>query len=50
MSKPDKIQRLVEYCDRHSQMDKLASLIAERNPNQSALFASRLREPPTSLE
>ena len=43
MSKLDKIQRLVEHCDRHSQMDELVSLIAEHNPDQYALFAVRVR-------
>jgi len=42
-SKSQKIQRLLEYCDRHEQMERLLRLVEERNPAQYARFAPRLR-------
>ena len=43
MSKSAKIQRLVEYCDRHNQMGALANQVQARNPTQYERIASDLR-------
>ncbi len=42
MGKGQKVQRLLDYCVRQRQLDRLLSLIAEHNPAQHALYASRL--------
>jgi hypothetical protein len=41
MSKGQKIQRLLDYCDRHDQLGKLLELAEEHNPEQYAHFAER---------
>jgi hypothetical protein len=43
-SKPKKIRRLVDWCNSQIQMDKLLAEVKQRNPNQYARFASRLRQ------
>ena len=43
MGKRQKIQRLLDYCERHVQMEKLLSLIEERNPVQYARFKDLLQ-------
>jgi tetratricopeptide (TPR) repeat protein len=47
MSKGEKIQRLLEYCDRHAQLDHLVSLVARLNPNQYKHFERRLHPQPS---
>jgi len=42
MSKRQKIQRLLEHCECHVQMDKLLELIQKHNPAQYARFKGRL--------
>ena len=42
MSKGDKIQRLLEYCLRQGQVERLLDQVRERNPAQHARFAGRL--------
>mgnify|MGYP001277081078 CR=1 FL=1 len=44
MSKTQKIQSLLEYCIRHSQLEKLLSLVRENNPAQYARYKNRLRD------
>jgi len=41
MSKSQRIQRLMDYCDRHNQLEKLLKLVEENNPAQFARFASQ---------
>jgi hypothetical protein len=36
MGKTKKVQRLIEYCDRHGQTPRLLALVRERNPAQYA--------------
>ena len=43
MSAGHKIQRLLDYCERHNQFGKLLTLASERNPAQYARFEGRLR-------
>ena len=43
MSKTAKIQRLIEYCDRHVQTETLLAHCREYNPDQFARFDERLR-------
>jgi outer membrane protein assembly factor BamB len=43
MSKGQKIQRLLDYCDRHGQVAKLLDYVRERNPDQYDRFQHRLR-------
>jgi hypothetical protein len=43
MSRGEKIQRLLGYCERHVQMDRLLQLVRERNPAQYARFENRFR-------
>ncbi len=43
MSKRQKIQRLLEYCARHEQLDRLVSLVSDLNPAQYARFRAELR-------
>ena len=43
MSKGDKIQRLLDHCVRHAQVEKLLDVVRERNPAQYGRFAPRLR-------
>ena len=43
MSTSQKIQRLLDYCERHDQIGKLLALVRERNPVQYARFEGRLR-------
>jgi hypothetical protein len=47
MSKGHKIQQLLEYCDRHDQMEALLSLVEELNPAQYARFESHLHITPS---
>ncbi len=46
MSKRQKIQRLLDYCTRHGQLDKLVGLVRERNPAQYARFQEGLGATP----
>jgi len=46
MSKGEKIQQLLEYCDRHNQLGRLLSLVAQHNPTQYKRFARRLHPQP----
>jgi hypothetical protein len=43
MSKGQKIQRLLDYCVRHGQVEKLMALVRQYNPTQYARFEGRLR-------
>ncbi len=43
MSKRQKIQRLLEYCARHEQLDRLVSLVSDLNPAQYDRFRAELR-------
>ena len=45
MSKSDKIQRLLYYCERYAQVEYLLSQVQERNAAQYARFAAQLRHP-----
>jgi hypothetical protein len=38
MSTGQKIQRLLEYCERHNRVDELLSMVQQRNPYQFARF------------
>jgi hypothetical protein len=50
MTKSAKIQRLLDHCERHDQMEVLLERVRERNPRKYASFAHRLRrEPPTDI-
>jgi hypothetical protein len=42
MSKHDKIQRLIEHCERQRRFDELLTHVKERNPHQYRRFESRL--------
>lgn len=42
MSKRQKIQRLLDYCERHIQTEKLLELVQKHNPAQYARFKDRL--------
>jgi hypothetical protein len=42
MGKGQKIQRLLDYCVRQRQLERLLSLVADHNPAQYALYLSRL--------
>jgi len=47
MSKGQKTQQLLDYCDRHNQLGVLLKRVKEANPSKYADFAPRLRrEPP----
>lgn len=46
MSKRDKIQRLLDYCERHDQLSKLVRLVKELNQAQYNRYASRLEQAP----
>jgi len=51
MGKGAKVQHLLDYCKRQDQIEKLLKLVQERNPDQYARFAPRLRrEPPPKDE
>jgi len=43
MSKGDKIQRLLDHCERHDQVAQLVALVRDANPAQYARFAARLK-------
>lgn len=43
MSKGQKIQRLLDSCDRHGQLEELLRLVRERNPAQYKRFRERLK-------
>ena len=43
MSKGEKIQRLLDYCVRHGQVEELLKRVNERNPTQYARFQGQLR-------
>lgn len=43
MSAKQKVQRLLDYCERHGQFNKLLELVRERNPVQYKRFEGRLR-------
>lgn len=43
MSKRQRIQRLLDYCERHVQTEKLLELIQKHNPAQYARFRDQLR-------
>ncbi len=42
MSKPDKVQRLIEHCERHNQLEALLRQVEKRNPAKYDEFAARL--------
>jgi hypothetical protein len=42
MSKYDKVQNLIEYCDRQGQLDKLLDQVRQLNPYQYEQFRSQL--------
>ena len=44
MSKGDKIQRLLDHCERHDQVAQLVALVRDANPAQYARFAARLKQ------
>jgi outer membrane protein assembly factor BamB len=44
MGKGQKVQRLLDYCLRHGQMEELLARVREYNPAQYARFAARLGE------
>lgn len=41
MSKSEKIQRLIEHCDRHRSLDQLIARVREHNPAQFARFEAQ---------
>jgi len=43
MSKGDKIQRLLDHCERHDQWARLVALVRDANPAQYARFAAQLK-------
>jgi hypothetical protein len=43
MSKPQKIRRLIEHCERHVLLDELLLRVSEANPAQYGIFAAQLR-------
>ena len=43
MSKGDKLQRLLDHCERHDQVAQLVALVRDANPAQYARFAARLK-------
>ena len=43
MSKPQKIQNLLEYCERSLEVERLLDLVQAQNPRQYARFAASLR-------
>ena len=43
MSKGDKLQRLLDHCERHDQMAQLVALVRDANPAQYKRFAARLK-------
>jgi hypothetical protein len=43
MSKGEKVQRLLDYCDRHGQLEELLEHVRERNSAQYARFRDQLR-------
>ncbi len=43
MSRPDKVQRLVEHCERHGEMKQLLARVEQANPYQYNRFKDRLR-------
>jgi hypothetical protein len=43
MSKGEKVQRLLDYCDRHGQLEELLEHVRERNSVQYARFRDQLR-------
>jgi hypothetical protein len=43
MSKSQKLQRLIDYCERRAALDRLFSLVMERNPAQYRRFERRLK-------
>lgn len=45
MSKSEKIRRLVDWCDRNLQVEKLVAEVQRRNLNQYRRYAARLRLP-----
>jgi hypothetical protein len=44
MSKGQKNQRLLDYCERQDQIEKLLAQVQKRNPNQYARFEPQLRK------
>lgn len=49
MSKGQKIQRLLDYCIRHHQIEQLLDRVRERNPAKYADYAARGEPTPTPL-
>jgi hypothetical protein len=45
MSKAQKLQRLLEYCERQRSIGQLIELVRERNPAQFARFEARQGTP-----
>ena len=43
MTTGQKIQRLIEYCQRHDLYDRLLAVVRERNPSQYQYFEPRLK-------
>ena len=44
MSKPQKIQELLDYARRHLEVERLLHLVEAQNPSQYARFAATLRK------
>ena len=43
MSKRQKVQRLIEYCERHLELDRLLHIVRQRNPSQYSVFEDQLK-------
>jgi hypothetical protein len=48
MSKSEKAQQLLEYCIRQGKLDRLLTLVEERNPHQYANYQGRIHREETS--
>jgi outer membrane protein assembly factor BamB len=48
MGKGEKIQRLLDYCQRHDRIEDLVTIVQEENPAQYARFEAELRRAPAS--
>lgn len=47
MSRSQRTQKLLEYCDKHVEIEKLLDLVRKKNPTRYAEFAPRFRSPVT---
>jgi hypothetical protein len=43
MSKRQKVQRLIEYCERHLELDRLLHIVRQQNPSQYSVFEGQLK-------